>query len=451
MRQGNKVVILFYPEDDEGFAWHPFAYQRLAPVILESGFKPVVIDQRVQKDWRKLIEEHLDGALWIGFSLISGVMIQYALEVANLVKDLRPSLPVIFGGWHPTCLPKQTLQHPLVDYVVVGSGEEIVEQLSRYLQGRVSKPDRSYGKEDLGRLTNDFTGFKSVTPTTSYDWRLGYKLIPDMDLYRSENNIAALFSAISCPYGKCSFCSIVSMYRFAMRDTKDVLDEIEYLTEDRNFTSVNFHDGLFFTAPKLVMPLIKGFKERGFHMQWKAKARANCLQRFSHEEISLIKETGLRVVAVGLESGSQRMLKKMRKGTKPSDAVDLVRICKDFGIELQTTFMSGLPGDTVDDLKMTLEQIEELRAMYDGFYYSSFFFLPAPGTEAFDEFVNTGGEVPDSLEGWSNVKWREPNKINKLHWLNPRERDEFMRVYHDYFDAENKAKRVSWSHEKGKR
>ena len=101
-----KKVVLFYPQDDEGFAWHPFGYHRLAPILKTAGLDPVVIDQRVQKNWRRLLEQELDEALWIGFSLISGVMIKYALEVADMVKKTHPHVSIVFGGWHPTSLPK---------------------------------------------------------------------------------------------------------------------------------------------------------------------------------------------------------------------------------------------------------------------------------------------------------------------------------------------------------
>lgn len=194
------------------------------------------------------------------------------------------------------------------------------------------------------------------------------------------------------------------------------------------------------------MPLIQGFKERGLKFSWKAKSRANGLRKFLHQDLTLIKETGCRVIPVGLESGSQKMLEKIRKGTKPEDAVKFVKICRDYEIEVQSTYMSGLPGETIDDLKMTIDQIEQLRSIYSGFYFSSFFFLPVPGNDAYNEFVSTGGAVPNSLEEWSDVKWREPNKINKLHWLTHKDRDEFMKIYNDYFKAENEAKRVSWSH-----
>jgi anaerobic magnesium-protoporphyrin IX monomethyl ester cyclase len=447
MKPRKRQIILFYPEDEEGFAWHPFCYHLLAPILGESGYEPIVIDQRVEADWKERLESCLGNALWIGFTLISGVMIKHALEVAHLVKDVQSDLPVVFGGWHPTCLPKQTLEHPLVDYVVVGPGDSVVVELSKYFEGKITQiPMRTFGKENLAELTDDTTGFEAVKPLTQYNWRLGYQLIPEMDLYRSKRNIAAIFSAISCPYGRCNFCSIVSMYRYIPRQIDDVLEEIHFLLQERNFSSINFHDGLFFTNPKAVMPLIKGFRNREYKFIWKAKTRANGLQRFSQEDLKMIRETGCEVIAVGIESGSEYMLNKMKKGTKPQDAFELLRICNDFGIEVQTTYMSGLPGDKTDYLKITIEQIEKLKSLYPNFYFSSFFYLPAPGTEAYNEFVSTGGRVPNSLEGWSNVKWREPNKINKLHWLNPKEGDEFMRTYFDYFEKENKAKRVSWSH-----
>ncbi len=447
MQDVKNRIILFYPDDEEGFAWHPFGYHLLAPLLSKAGYEPIIIDQRVQKNWSSLLEENLEHSIWIGFTLISGVMIKHALEVAKKVKERRSDIPLIFGGWHPTSLPKQTLKHPLVDFIVIGPGDNIVVELTQFLKGDISKiPERTYSKEDLHLLLDDTAMLKALKPLTKIQWRKGYELIPDMDLYRSKNNVAGFLAAISCPYRKCSFCSIVSMYKYRFREINDVLDEIGFLLNDKGFTSINFHDGLFFTTPKIIMPLIQGFKDRNYKFSWKAKSRANGLQKFSHENLNLIKETGCRVIPVGLESGSARMLEKIRKGTTPEDALEMVKLCRDYEIEVQSTYMSGLPGETVDDLKMTIDQIEQLRSVHSGFYFSSFFFLPVPGNETYNEFISTGGKVPNSLEEWSDVKWREPNKINKLHWLSHREQEEFMRIFNGYFKEENKAKRISWSH-----
>lgn len=440
-------IILFYPNDEEGFAWHPFGYHLFAPILWEAGYEPIIIDQRVQKNWYSLLEENLEHSIWVGFTLISGVMIKHALEVADKIKKMHKDMPLVFGGWHPTTLPKQTLKHPLVDFVVIGPGDNIVVDLTKYIKGEINKkPERTYSKGDIDLLSDGTTGFKSIKPLTKYNWRKGYELIPDMNLYRTENNVAGFLAAISCPYRKCNFCSIVSMYQYNIRNAEDVLDEISFLVNDLKFTSINFHDGLFFTTPRIVIPLIEGIKRRNLKFSWKAKSRANGLKKFSHQDLTLIKEAGCRVIPVGLESGSLRILDKIQKGTKPEDAVEFVKICKDYEIEVQSTYMSGLPGETVDDLKMTIDQIEQLRSIYADFYFSSFFFLPAPGNDAYNEFISTGGRVPNSLEEWSDVKWREPNKINKLHWLSQREQEEFMRIFNGYFKEENKAKRISWSH-----
>lgn len=247
MRTVKNRVILFYPDDEEGFAWHPFGYHLLAPILADAGYEPIVIDQRVQHNWRALLEENIDEAIWVGFTLISGVMIKHALDVAHMIKvELHKDIPLVFGGWHPTSLPKQTLEHPLVDYVVIGPGDNIIVDLTRFLNGEGSKiPERTYSKKNIHLLSDGTTGFQSIKPLTKYEWRKGYELIPDMNLYRTKNNVAGILGAISCPYRKCNFCSIVSMYQYRLRNIEEVLDEIDFLVNNLGFTAINFHDGLF--------------------------------------------------------------------------------------------------------------------------------------------------------------------------------------------------------------
>ena len=436
MTRERTTVVLFYPRDDTLPAWTPHCYLRLAPALREAGFDPVVIDQRVQDDWRERLESRIDDALWIGFSLITGVMIRYALEVSAIVKARRPDLPVVWGGWHPSCVPEQTLAHPLIDYVVCGPAEEIVADLCLHLQGRAPIPPRVFDKKRIAASKSPLANMKPVRPDAQRRWRTGYSLIPDMDHYRSRNNVAALFGSVSCAYGKCTFCSIVSMYKYTRRDTSELLDEIQFLVEENGFDTLVFQDGLFFTAPKISMPIVQGILDRGIKMQWKAKARADGFNRFSDEQMRLIRASGFVEVHIGFESASQRMLDKMAKGTKVEHAHDAARICAKWDISLIATYLCALPGETVNELCATIEQMHAVNRTGAKFAASLGYYLPVPGAATYDEFVATGGKVPASLDEWKDANWENPD-LNPLHWLSPADRTDFLRLYYSNKSVSN--------------
>jgi anaerobic magnesium-protoporphyrin IX monomethyl ester cyclase len=445
-----KKVILFFPDQEVEFNWPPFSYMTLAPILKNAGFDPIVIDQRVQKNWRELIDRNINDSLWIGMSVMIGPAIMNSLKVVEYIKEQKKcEIPVVYGGWWPTVAQRITLNHPYVDYIAIGPGDEVIVPLSNYFLG-INKelPSSVLSKSQINKANDSTELIRQVVPSKKSQWKEAYSLIPDLEFYRSKNNVMALFGAMSCPYARCKFCCIVQHYKYIMRDPEDILDEISFLINEKKFTSIVFLDGLFLTGPKS-MELIQGFKKRGFKMEWKCKLRSDSLSKLSSDEINLLKETGLRVISCGFESGSDRMLAKMDKGVKAEDAYKTAKICKDFGLELQATYLFGMPGENVDDLKKSIEHIEKLSTITDKFYYSNFFYVPTPGTHAFNEFVQTGGEVPSTLEEWSYLLWQNsPGAgINKMHWLAENERQEYTKIFNDYFKNTVAKKRISWRHE----
>lgn len=436
MHNHGENVILFFPENNSA-PWVPWSYMSIAPALADAGFTPIVIDQRVQGNWKDILTDNLGDAIWMGISLMAGHSITNGLEVARFVKEQRADLPLVYGGAWPTVAPKITLKHPYVDFVVSGAGEQIAVSLTNYFLGKHNAlPAGVYSKEQLNSLSDSYSDSFEQMVAKGKNWRQAYDLIPDINLYRSENNVASLFSSSGCAYGKCTFCAIIQPYKYNPRTPEDVVDEISFLVNEKKFRYIFFLDGLFFVNRSATVDLVRAFEGR-FQMEWKARVRSDSLSKFTSQELNLFRGNGLKVVATGFESGSNRMLEHMKKGVKAEDAFKLVTICRDYGIDLQASFLFGIPGERLDDLKLTLDHIEKIKSMAPTFYPSHYFLVPIPGAQTFREFVETGGEVPSTLEEWGEVMW-EVREMNKLHWLNERERSAYLALYHDYFGAERR-------------
>jgi radical SAM superfamily enzyme YgiQ (UPF0313 family) len=131
----NKVV-LFYPRYDGPPLSAPACLLALASPLLDAGYRVAVIDAALGGDFEgKIAREVADPeTVCLGISVLTGPMIRGAIRVARRTKQQHPHLPVIFGGWHPTLLPEQTLQPDFVDAIVRGQGEltfvEVVPRLA---------------------------------------------------------------------------------------------------------------------------------------------------------------------------------------------------------------------------------------------------------------------------------------------------------------------------------
>src|SRR5215472_3111803 len=132
----NKVV-LFYPPYGGPPLGAPLCLLALASPLLESGFRVTLIDGAVVPDYEAAIAREIGDALVFGVSLLTGPSIRAATRVCRQVREYRPDLPIVFGGWHPSLVPKQTLREDFVDAVVRGQGElTFVDVVRRIADGK---------------------------------------------------------------------------------------------------------------------------------------------------------------------------------------------------------------------------------------------------------------------------------------------------------------------------
>src|ERR1700710_980496 len=137
MLTGGKV-ILFYPAYEGPPLGAPLCLLALAASLREANFDVVIIDAAIEPNYLTRIECESVDALCLGISVLTGPMIRGAIEVATMVKSHTPWLPIIFGGWHPSLLPDETLSESFVDMVVRGQGEITLVETAQALVNKQS-------------------------------------------------------------------------------------------------------------------------------------------------------------------------------------------------------------------------------------------------------------------------------------------------------------------------
>ena len=132
-------IILFFPSaglDIKGASIVlPLPVLCVAAPLVKAGYTVKIIDQRLDKQWQKQMEEELRAdPLCVGVSAMTGKQIRGGLQASAHVKKLRPDIPVVWGGIHASLLPKQTAANPLIDIVVIGEGERTFLELVSCLE-----------------------------------------------------------------------------------------------------------------------------------------------------------------------------------------------------------------------------------------------------------------------------------------------------------------------------
>ncbi len=205
----------------------------------------MVIDAAIDPDYRTRIECESVDALCLGISVLTGPMIRGAVEVATAIKSDLPWLPIIFGGWHPTLLPDETLSEPFVDVVVRGQGEvTLVEVAEALLQKRSLDVIPGVSWKSNGRRTHNLDRRVEpldALPIPAFD-------LTDFDAYEKLSGARKIgyATSVGCPYA-CNYCTDMVFYkrRFNALSAERVVSELTELVTKYRIEEVALLDSNF--------------------------------------------------------------------------------------------------------------------------------------------------------------------------------------------------------------
>lgn len=432
MKKGN--IVLFYPsyENIGQYSWFPFPYLYIGPFLEKAGFEVSIIDARVESDWRNALRVSLKDALCLGITSMTGPDIRDAIEASMISKEVNPELSVVWGGPHATVQSVQTANLDSVDLVVKGQGEQVmVDIANKIYEGRdlMETPAIVYKKN--GRLCQN-----GMLKPVSFDYDIfpGFHLV-DIEKYRSPNNVVSIFTVRGCPFS-CTFCT-TSKQGYSERTLEQVKKEILFVVNDLKFKNIFIQDGTYFIKKERVMEIAGWIIESGLDIKWKAKARVNSLLNYSEKDLSILKESGLVSLFFGIESGSERVLRNMRKNTGPKDAEKSAEICRRNQIEFYASFLFATPGETIDDLKITIAHIKRLKEINKDIIIQNCIYLPLPGTLMYEQACECGYSPPEDIGIWTkrDVSTRF-DKRDDITWIPAHVLDEYIKIYNDEFRDE---------------
>jgi len=395
-------VLLFLPPYEGGVFGPPLGLLSLAASLRQSGFESVIIDGAIQPDYLPAIESHLDDSLAFGISLLTGPMIRDAIHVSEHVRRLRPDLPIIYGGWHPSLMPAQTLREPFVDFVVMHQGEETLVEILRRLQKRASLdmlPGCWFKKNGRIIANPDRPPSPlSALPLPAYD-------VVDFDAYARRSGARKLpyATSIGCPYA-CNYCTDMVFYnrRFNPLDADRIVDEVTSLVDRYRLDEVALVDSNFLVQTKRASAIAEGFLQRRTRFRWTFQASTDLLCRMSDEEVEQLAGSGVSHIGFGTESASPEVLRRMNKAHQEiPDMFEAARKCHRAGIRTTFNLIFGYPGETESDRNATLRVMGDIAARYDNVTFSPNLFTPYPGIPIWPELRQLGLKEPASLAEWS--------------------------------------------------
>jgi len=391
--------------------YYPLGLASMAAVLMRDGHDVRVYDAELAGDaetlsWSAVASRHSDyleglrdeaHPVWgevaaairdfepemVGITALS-VKAASAGRAAAICKGVDRDMTVVVGGDHPTVFPDQFLRNANVDFAARGEGEATIVELAACLeQGRM---------EDLGSVAG-----LSYRDETGIRHNPNRELIADLDeipfpaiealadaaSYRPVD-FGAIMACRGCPYG-CTFCGVANVWtrKVRYRSASNVVTEMELLKERYGTSYFSFRDASFTVDRGRVLDLCREMTDRGLGVRWECLTRADLLD---DELAEAMVRSGCVTLRVGVESGSERILRHMNKDV----ALDAVRrAAKILGrLDLYWTayILVGTPQETKESIQETIDFIREI----DPPFVTLARFAPIPGTAMYDELAERG-------------------------------------------------------------
>jgi len=304
-----------------------------------------------------------------------------ALDIATArrIKEQKPSTVTVLTGPHVSVLPEETLRQGegIIDIVCRGEFDyttkelcegrewEKVDGISYWKEGKINHtPDRP--------PIQDLDALPFVAPVYKRDLPIAEYVIPHF-----KNPYVSIYSSRGCP-SKCIYClwpQTFSGRAMRTRSPQNVSEEVKWIVDNiPEMRELSFDDDTFTADRKHAREVAAKLKPLG--ISWTINARANC----DYETLKIMREAGLRHVVVGYETGNEQILKNIKKGVTKDQAIEFTRNCKKLGLSVHGAFIMGLPGETRDTIRETIEFAKAL----DLNSIQASLASPYPGTEFWD-------------------------------------------------------------------
>ena len=372
-------VILIYPGITEcGFnslkgnegSWMNHGLAIISATIKAKGYEVNLIDLRRLTGWehyRQVVEERVGEV--VGITMMS-VDYDAAVTAAKIIKEIKPKTKVFVGGPHASICPEELEPLQCIDYIIRGEGEITFPQMLK---------DIADGKN----LTKVVEGHQLENLDES-PWA-------DRDLFECQEEpfvpflkapFVTLIAGRGCIYN-CNYCQPAERIMFGKkvrrRSVTSVINELKYLDSRCHFNSFMLHDDCLTEDRRWVMEFCRQYKTEGFTQPFVAQSRADLICKH-RDMVKALCKAGLKLCIIGFESGSDRVLKFLRKGCTRQQNLEAARICKKLGIKIWANYMLGLPTETKQEVLETYSMLKEIKP----YHCSPAFYTPHPGSDLFE-------------------------------------------------------------------
>lgn len=326
----------------------------LASWVRQNGFDVRLIDLHVEniypKDAEPRVREHDPHVVGLTAKTLGWPAV---IEIGQMVRSACPNAIIVVGGPHMSIYAEESMTWDCFDIGVIGDGEdtflEICERIESgsELDNIAGTVVRTKSGEIMRNPPRPLSKSINKYPMTAWD------LIPIEDYHCLTllKPFATMVTTRGCPW-HCGYCSQVYSEKLRFRKIELVVDEMEYLVKKRGVREIVFFDETFTIGKKRMRKFSEEVQRRGIDVKFNIRARVDTVDR---EVVRILKKAGLRSIHMGVEAGTDRVLKIMNKQITREQTERAFRICREEGVDTRGYFMIGYYDATPHDIEDTIK------------------------------------------------------------------------------------------------
>lgn len=350
-------------------SWISHGVSILSSCLQKQGWNVNLIDLRRLSGWDEFKEKIKSNPSGIYGITMMSVDFNPAVECARLIKKFSPKAKIIVGGPHPTIAPAEVRKIKYFDYIVTGEGEEMLPKIvDEIIKGR--------------KLPKIIRGGRPNLDSIPFADREIFGALEVPIVSELPEPFVSIIAGRGCVYN-CSFCKPAEDKIFGKpvrrRSVANVIQELDILREKYNFKSLMIHDDCLTEDRKWVKEFCFRCGKNNFKQPFVCQSRADIICN-NEDMVKMMVKAGLFMYLIGFESGNQRVLNFIRKGTTVEQNLKAAAICRKYGIKIWANYMVGLPTETKEEAMDTVSMIRKIKPDY----CSPAFFTPHPGSDLFD-------------------------------------------------------------------
>jgi anaerobic magnesium-protoporphyrin IX monomethyl ester cyclase len=322
----------------------------------------------------------------IGVTAMTFTLID-VIRTCQVARRVHPQARIVLGGPHVHLYPAETIRRPEVDFLIQGEGEIAFADLLN----KIEEPDLWSTVPGIVYRQPDGTIFNGgVAPSTPDLDRLGFPARHKLDPRRYASLlgkcdvVTTMFTSRGCPF-KCTFCDrpyspVISGFRW--RSARHVAEEMEQCVA-MGIGEALIYDDTFTVRKDRVLELCEEIGRRRIKLKWDVRAHVNTV---APDMLQAMARAGCQRIHYGVEVGSPRMMKVIRKNHSVTKVRDAFRWTRQAGMETLAYFIIGQQTETAEEIGQSIELAKSLKPSYVHFTI----FCPYPGTEIYADGLRRG-------------------------------------------------------------